>query len=65
VCALPDHPSTAAKIVQKRQTTHRYCGKNLVDVLKFLCRGQYNGMEYERKKRDVYYSEEDPFEGTI
>jgi hypothetical protein len=49
VCALPDN-SGLFKSIRKREIAHRYCGKNLVNILKLLCRGQYYGLEEERKR---------------
>jgi hypothetical protein len=51
VCALPDNPSLV-KSLRKREATQRYCGKNLVNILRFLCRSQYNGIEEERKRSE-------------
>jgi hypothetical protein len=51
VCALPDNQSLV-KSLRKREATQRYCGKNLVNVLRFLCRSQYNGIEEERKRSE-------------
>jgi hypothetical protein len=51
VCALPDNPSLL-KSPRKRDTTQRYCGRNLVNILRFLCRSQYNGIEEERKRSE-------------
>ncbi|XP_021924501.1 LIRP-like [Zootermopsis nevadensis] len=57
VCALTDNPSTTPKFVEKREA-HRYCGRNLANILKFLCQGHYNGIDYDRKRRDVdFYGE--------
>jgi hypothetical protein len=49
VCALPENPGFL-KTVRKRDTEQRYCGRNLVNILRFLCRGQYNGIEEESKR---------------
>jgi hypothetical protein len=63
VCALPENPSLL-KVVRKRDTTQRYCGRNLVNILRFLCRGQYNGIEEERK-RSVEVSPAQRVGGTV
>ncbi|XP_069694835.1 bombyxin F-1-like [Periplaneta americana] len=48
-CALPEN-------LNKRDSSHRYCGRNLVNILSFVCSGRgYNGVEeMEERKRNSH-----------
>jgi hypothetical protein len=63
VCAFAENPDLF-KTVRKRDTAQRYCGKNLVNILRFLCRGQYNGIE-EESKRNEEPSQRKTTRGTV
>jgi hypothetical protein len=65
VSALPENALAESKLITKRDTAHRYCGRNLVNILRLLCRGQYNGMEAERKREADYYNDRKSTKGTV